>query len=116
MTPHFFQLRSIKTRVTLFTLGIFMASLWALSFYAIRTLQADMQRLLGVQQLSTASLMAREINTHITDRIQALEAITKQLSPAVMGNTAALQTLLEQQPLLQLLFNRDCPLAPRLLS
>ena len=105
MTQHFFPLRSIKTRVTLFTLSIFVASLWALSFHVSRMLQKDMQRLMGVQQLSTASLVAREINKHLTDRIQALESISKQLSPAVMGNAATLQTLLEQRPLLPLLFN-----------
>lgn len=106
MIQDFFPLRSIKTRVTLFTLSIFVISLWALSFYASRTLQADMQRLLGEQQLSAASLMARDIDKHLTDRTQALEAIAKQLSPTVMGNTAALQALLEQRPLLQILFNR----------
>ena len=105
MISGFFQLRSIKTRVTLFTLGVFVVSLWVLSSYASRMLQKDMQRLLGSQQLSTASLMASEINKHLTDRIQALESIAQQLSPAVMGNAAVLQTLLASKPLLPLLFN-----------
>ena len=105
MIPGLFPLRSIKTRVTLFTLSIFVASLWALSFYASRMLQKDIQRLLGAQQFSTASLMAGEINNHLADRIQALETIANEVSPGVMGSAAALQTLLEQKPLLQLLFN-----------
>jgi len=30
---HFFQWRSLKTRVTLFTLVIFVIGIWALAFY-----------------------------------------------------------------------------------
>ena len=39
---------SLKTRITLTTLLIFLASLWALSFYASRVLQQDMQRQLQI--------------------------------------------------------------------
>ena len=49
---------SLKTRITLTTLLIFLASLWALSFYASRVLQQDMQRQLAEQQFSTASMIA----------------------------------------------------------
>ena len=35
--------RSLKTRVTLATLAIFVLSLWALSFYVSRMLRVDMQ-------------------------------------------------------------------------
>ncbi len=42
-----FPWRSLKTRVTLFTLAIFLASIWSLAFYASRMLRAEMQRLLG---------------------------------------------------------------------
>ncbi|MFZ4622956.1 MAG: EAL domain-containing protein [Rhodoferax sp.] len=105
MNPGFFQWHSLKTRVTLFTLAIFVVSIWALSIYTSRLLQADMQRLLGEQQFSTASVMAREINDRLIDRMQALETIAKEVTPAVLGHAAALQTRLEQRPLLQLLFN-----------
>ena len=42
--PHW---RSLKTRVTLLTLGIFLLSLWLLAFYISRIQRDDMQRLLG---------------------------------------------------------------------
>ena len=97
--------RSIKTRVTLFTLGIFVGSIWALSLYASRMLQIDMQRVLGEQQLSTTSFIADDINDDLTNRIKALEAVAASVSPATMGDAAAAQRLLEERPVLHTLFN-----------
>ena len=96
---------SLKIRITLVTLGIFMVSLWALSFYTSRMLREDMQRLLGEQQFSTVSVLAQEINDGLSDRKLALETIAQQASPALLSSPATLQTLLEQRPLLQNLFN-----------
>ena len=55
MNWNIFRWRSLKIRVTVFTLTIFLASIWSLAFYANRMLHEDMQRLLGEQQLSTAA-------------------------------------------------------------
>jgi hypothetical protein len=105
MNSTLFQWRSLKTRVTLFTLTIFVVSLWALSFFASRILREDMQSVLGEQQFSTVSAMAHEINDRISTCMQSLETIAKEVTPAMLGTSAALQTRLEQRPLLQLLFN-----------
>jgi diguanylate cyclase (GGDEF)-like protein/PAS domain S-box-containing protein len=105
MNLQFLQSRSIKTRVTLFTLGIFLTSTWVLSLYASRTLQTDMQRVLGEQQLSTAFFIAGGINDDLSDRIKALEAVATRVTPADMGTTAAAQRLLEERPILGTLFN-----------
>ena len=85
--------------------NIFAASDKRYSFYASRMLREDVQLVLGEQQFSAVSRIAREIDDHLRDRIQALETIAKEVTPAVLGNTSKLQTLLEQRPLLQLLFN-----------
>ncbi len=53
---------SIKTRASLFTLSVFVLGILALSFYASRLLQTDMERLMGEQQFSTVSVMAHEIS------------------------------------------------------
>lgn len=50
--------QSLKTRITLATLGVFVVSLWMLSIAASRMLRSDMERLLGDQQFSTVSLLA----------------------------------------------------------
>ncbi|HOE42261.1 MAG TPA: PAS domain S-box protein, partial [Rhodoferax sp.] len=97
--------RSLQARATVFTLAVFVLGIWALSLYASGLLQADLERVLGQQQLSTASVMAHEINDRLRDRLQALETIAKEVDADLMGQPGALQTRLEQRPLLQLLFN-----------
>ena len=71
--------RSLKTRVTLFTLAIFVASIWALAFYASRMLREDMERLLGEQQYSIVSVLAADINQELGDRLSALETVVERL-------------------------------------
>ena len=97
--------RSLKTRVTLFTLAIFVISIWSLAFYASQSLREDMKRLLSDQQFSTASIVATEINEEMRDRMIALETMAKNVTPALLGQPVALQALLEQRSLLQVLFN-----------
>ena len=45
-----FLLNSLKTRLMLGALAIFLISLWSLSFYVSHWLRRDMERLLGEQQ------------------------------------------------------------------
>jgi diguanylate cyclase (GGDEF)-like protein/PAS domain S-box-containing protein len=97
--------RSLKTRVTLFTLAIFSVSLWTLSFYASRMLQEDMQRVLGEQQFLTASRVAAKINEELVDRLAALELIGKNIDADLIGNPTALQARMEQRPILSIMFN-----------
>ncbi|MBK7677484.1 MAG: hypothetical protein IPJ27_23565 [Candidatus Accumulibacter sp.] len=80
--------RSLKTRVTLFTLSIFVISIWALAFYASRVLREDMERLLGEQQYSIVSLLAANINQELGDRLSALEKVVERLTPAMLGDAA----------------------------
>jgi PAS domain S-box-containing protein len=96
---------SVKTRVTLSVLAIFLASLWSLSYYASTMLRKDMQQLLGDQQFSTASHVASEINRQLEARFEVLNSIAAKLSPAILENATALQTYLEQLALIQELFN-----------
>jgi PAS domain S-box-containing protein len=98
--------RSLKTRVTLFTLLIFLISMWSLSFYASRTLREDMERLLGEQQFLSASYLAAELNVELDDRLSALETVAGKVSPAILGTAGGMQAFLEQRAMiLQSLFN-----------
>jgi signal transduction histidine kinase/CheY-like chemotaxis protein len=99
------RVRSLETRMTLSTLAIFLVSMWALAYYATSTLHMDMERMLGRQQFSTVSLIAGQINDGLNNRIQALQAVAGEVTPAMLVKQATLQTLLESRPLLKFLFN-----------
>ena len=105
MRFNIFPWRSLKTRVTLLTLSGFVIGIWLTAFYASRMLREDMQRLLGEQQFSTVSFAAADINQQLEDRLKALESIAGRITPAMMGDTVALQAYLEGRPVFQNLFN-----------
>ena len=105
MKLQFLQLHSIKSRLTLFSLGIFVVSIWALSFYVSRMLQNDMERLLGEQQFSTVSIVAATVNEEMGDRLDAVKAAARDIDANLMGNLVALQVALERRPVFISLFN-----------
>ncbi len=96
---------SIKTRVTLFTLAIFLIGIWALSLFASRELRADMERILGNQQFSTVSLLADELDRNLGERLKILETAAASLDPTILGKGKAIQAQLEQRPILSQMFN-----------
>ena len=100
-----FSWRSLKTRITFFTLAIFFLGLWSLAFYASRMLREDMKRLLGEQQFSTVSFMAAEVNQALDSRFKLLEKVAQIVGSTVLGNPASLQTLLEKRPALEAFFS-----------
>jgi hypothetical protein len=100
-----FQWRSLKTRVTVFTLAFFLIGIWLLAFYSSYKLKNDMERALGEQQFSTVSIIAAEINTGLDDRMKALEKIAALITPAMMANAAYMQTSIEGRIILQMMFN-----------
>ncbi len=89
--------RSLKARVTLFTLTIFVLSLWGLSYYASRILHADMEHQLGAQQTSAASLVAANIEQELQDRLTWLERSAQAIGEKRLNHPAALQAFLEDR-------------------
>lgn len=100
-----FQWRSLKTRVTIFTLTIFLVGIWSLAFYASKILRDDIERLLGEQQLATVSIVAAEIGRELDVRFKALETVAANLGPAMRTHPAAVQGLLERLPIFHAMFN-----------
>jgi len=99
------KLQSIHTRVTVFTLCIFLLGLWSLALYASRLLREDMQPLLGEKEFATVSKLATQVNQELSDRLNALGLVAAAMTPAVLGNAPAMQSLLEQRIELPVLFN-----------
>ena len=97
--------RSLKTRVTLFTLAIFVISLWTLAFYASHVLHKDIERLLSEQQFSMATLVAAKIDEELKDRTVALEQLAPRVAEKLMSNPSALQGYIEDRLVIRQLFN-----------
>jgi PAS domain S-box-containing protein len=74
-------------------------------FYFSRVLQEDLQHELGEQQFSTATIMSSEINHEVVLRSSSLQKVAEQITPDIFNNTSKLQTLLEDRPILDILFN-----------
>ena len=97
--------RSLKTKIIVVTLAIFVAGIWSLTFYATRNLRSDMVHLLGEQQFSTVTLVANQVNHELVDRIRSLEEVAYQASPAMQAGPAAMQAHLERWRDIYDLFN-----------
>ncbi len=100
-----FRRHSLKTRILVVTLGLIVASVWSLSFYASRLLREGIAHLLGEQQRSTVAFVAKEIDFNINNQIKALELTAANLGPALLSQHQALQSRLEQHLVLLSLFN-----------
>jgi len=101
----FFRRHSLNTRVTLFTLGIFVLGLWSLSLFASRELRADMQQMLSQQQASAATVLANEVQHELSDRLTLLEKLAAHMDAPLMASAGALQTYLKNQLMLHGTFN-----------
>jgi two-component system sensor histidine kinase/response regulator len=96
---------SLKTRITLSALALFIASLWALSFFASQMLRQDMERLLGEQQFSTVSLLANQVNREVENRRHSLQRAAPLAAAALQTGPAAMQAFIERREGLHALFN-----------
>ncbi len=105
MPSSFFQWRSLKTKVSLATLAIFLLSIWSLSLYASRMLREDMERQLGEQQFTTVSMLAAQINSELETRFQALNTAANMAALILRDDPSLLQTFMDQRAALQTLFN-----------
>jgi PAS domain S-box-containing protein len=105
MTETNFRHRSLKTRVTLLTLALFVASIWVIALYVSHSLQADMERLLGEQQFAATSMIADTINRDVQDRLDALTVVADSLASTMAGDAAATQLAIESRPAFQRQFN-----------
>jgi diguanylate cyclase (GGDEF)-like protein/PAS domain S-box-containing protein len=105
MFPAVLQRHSIKTRITLATLLIFLAGIWSLSYYASRILREDIGRLVGEQQFSALSMVAAQIDRELGNRLDALRTVASLSGAAMQEGPEAMQSLLEQRHDLKTLFS-----------
>ena len=97
--------RSLTTRMTLVTLGIFLAGLWSLALYANWLLRETMQRQLGEEQAAMVEFQAATLNEELRERARGLEMAAGKITPATLGDAHALQAFLEERPALKAEFS-----------
>jgi len=97
--------RSLKARVTLGILPIFLASIWSLSIYVGIKLQDDLQRQLSKQQFSTASFLAADADRTLKEHLYSLGRLAGQLGPALLTDATAIKEHLSTRPVLLETFN-----------
>ena len=100
-----FKLGSIKSRVTLLTLAIFIIGIWYLSYYVSLKLQKDMAKQIGEQQLSSTTLLANQISNDLLERQTTLEKLAAKISEIGINNPTLVQTFLEDRFILRRDFN-----------
>jgi PAS domain-containing protein len=97
--------RSLKTRVTLLTLAIFVGSIWTLAAYSSNALREDMQHQLGKQQFATVSAAAADINDELTQHLRVLSVVAGGITPAMLENSKALRAYLQERLIIREEFN-----------
>jgi diguanylate cyclase (GGDEF)-like protein/PAS domain S-box-containing protein len=105
INSNIFNKHSIKTRVTLFTLGIIVIGTWILSLSISKQLHDDMQKQLADQQSSIAAILATQVDEELRERLSVLEKIGEKIAPISLIDHKHLQTTLEQQLVIHRLFN-----------
>jgi len=105
MAVHVSPARSLKTRITVFTLLIFVLSVWLLVAYGSRALRYDIESLLSKQQFAVATFLAKEVDEHLSEQLHALDESARVLGAAMSGGNAGLRQALDAQQHLIHLFN-----------
>ena len=86
---------ALKTRATLFTLLIFVVSLWSLTVYTSHMLRGDLYRMLAEHQDTTVSLLAEQLDHEMAERVAALDQFAQSLSAQDFTHPEVLQLRLQ---------------------
>lgn len=99
-----FQL-SLKSRISVLTLAVFLLGVWSVALYATQRLQRDMLDLLGKQQFSAVSTIAAQLDNELKTRLQALDRFAGEIPVALMSEPAEMQAHIVTRTNLLALFN-----------
>jgi len=97
--------QSLKTKIAVSTLLIFLVSIWFLTLGVVQMLHNGMSHLLGDQLVSTASLVAASLEDELQDRMRILELTAAQVAPPLIKDAQALQSFLNDRVGLLSMFN-----------
>ena len=72
---------SLKTRIALFTSGLFIVAIWAMAYHSASDLRRDMQELLSSQQFAVTSSLAERVDYAVKMRVDSLKMIAAGIRP-----------------------------------
>jgi PAS domain S-box-containing protein len=97
-------LHSLKPRIAITVLALFLVSIWLLTYFAAGRLYQGMTEVLKNQQFAHVSQVAEEIEGKLSLRFSSLEKIASEITPDMLASPARLRDLLEHRPILSGLF------------
>src|SRR5574343_289885 len=96
--------RSLQTRIAAGMLLVVLGILWTTEYSLSRSLRRDMEAAISTQQFSTVSLIAKEIDRSILERLGIGESIASSLSAEIFATPAAVQRLIEERKIPKRIF------------
>jgi len=97
--------QSLKTRLMVIELCIFILCIWSLTLISSQIMRGQMEKTLRDQQFSTVSLIAEGVNTEISERLQALQQRAQDMQSQILQDPVQLQSKLEDRLALRQMFN-----------
>lgn len=95
---------SLKTRITVASLLIFLVGIWSLSIYMNRILRADFQRILGDKAFEAVSMIASQVDRELARQVHVLKETAALADTPLRVGPEAMQAFLEARPDLPVIF------------
>lgn len=86
-------------------LVVVLGILWTTEYSLSRSLRRDMEAAISAQQFSTASLIAKEIDRSILERLSIAESLAGSLSADTLASPATTQALIDGRQIPKRIFN-----------
>ncbi len=94
---------SLKTKLIMITVGLFVGFIWMLTFFSVTVLKSQLEEVLRDEQLASTRRLAAELNIKLDERIESLTKIAAKLPPDL--NEQALDAFLPQFGALHVVFS-----------
>ncbi|MBI4289872.1 MAG: HAMP domain-containing protein [Betaproteobacteria bacterium] len=99
---------SLKNRIVLLVVVIFVASIWGLAIRVTAVLHADLEKLLSAQLSATVGYVAADLDRDIQLHLDALERIAAIVTPELMADPVKLNRTLDELTEANVLFPAGC--------
>lgn len=96
---------SLKSRLSLMTLAVFLLGVWSVTLYTVQRLQGDMLELLGEQQFSAVATIATQLDRELQTRVYAIDRLAEAVPASALGQPSQIQSYLSTRFDLMSLFN-----------